>query len=85
LAGKLLQSTYFTHEHFVRVDWGVGAHPYVVRSVAHIAANAVKVSLAPVRAARRLPIAMANSREGHGMFIDCAHILADFILIFNGN
>jgi predicted ferric reductase len=33
---------------FVRLDWGVGAHPYVVRSVAHISANAVEVSLAPL-------------------------------------
>ncbi len=33
---------------FVREDWGVGAQPYVVRSVAHVAANAVEVSLAPV-------------------------------------
>jgi predicted ferric reductase len=33
---------------FVREDWGLGAHPYVVRSVAHVAANAVEVSLAPL-------------------------------------
>jgi predicted ferric reductase len=33
---------------FVREDWGVGAYPYVVRSVAHVAANAVEVSLAPL-------------------------------------
>ncbi len=33
---------------FVREDWGVGAHPYVVRSVVHVAANAVEVSLAPL-------------------------------------
>ena len=33
---------------FVREDWGVGALPYAVRSVTHVAANAVEVSLAPL-------------------------------------
>ena len=33
---------------FIREDWGVGAHPYVVRSVARISPGAVEVSLAPL-------------------------------------
>jgi predicted ferric reductase len=32
---------------FVREDWGMGALPYVVRSVGHAAVNAIEVSLAP--------------------------------------
>ncbi len=33
----------------LREDWGVGASPYVVRSVARVSPNAVEVSLAPLR------------------------------------
>jgi predicted ferric reductase len=33
---------------FVREDWGVGAVPYVVRSVERVSANAVEVALAPL-------------------------------------
>lgn len=33
---------------FIREDWGVGASPYVVRSVTRVSPNAVEVSLAPL-------------------------------------
>src|SRR5574337_323868 len=33
---------------FVREDWGLGALPYVVQSVARVSPNAVEVSLAPL-------------------------------------
>jgi len=33
---------------YVREDWGLGAHPYLVRSVAPISADAVEISLAPL-------------------------------------
>lgn len=33
---------------FVRADWGLGAYPYVVRSVARVSADAVEVTLAPL-------------------------------------
>ncbi|MDI9848875.1 ferredoxin reductase family protein [Rhodoblastus sp. 17X3] len=33
---------------FIREDWGIGASPYVVRSVARVSPNTVEVSLAPL-------------------------------------
>ena len=33
---------------FIREDWGAGASPYVVQSVARVSPNAVEVSLAPL-------------------------------------
>ncbi len=44
----LLASVALLAWRFVREDWGLGAHPYVVRSVAPAGANAVEVSLAPL-------------------------------------
>jgi predicted ferric reductase len=34
----------------IRLDWGLGAYPYVVRSVARVSANAVEIALAPLGA-----------------------------------
>ncbi len=48
VAPILLASSALLIWRFVRQDWGVGAHPYVVRSVARASANAVEVSLAPL-------------------------------------
>ena len=48
VAPLLVASLAFLAWRFIREDWGVGAHPYVVRSVARVAANAVEVGLAPL-------------------------------------
>ncbi len=48
VAPILLASIALLAWRFIREDWGIGASPYVVRSVARVAPNAVEVCLAPL-------------------------------------